>query len=60
MDFALRKAFFDRLCEDVLRTPPEGDSEGGIGTLGEKRMHALIKRFLCPNTDFHEVPLVGT
>lgn len=60
MDFALRKAFFDRLCEDVLRTPPEGDSEGGIGTLGEKRMHALIKRFLCPNTDFHEVPLAGT
>lgn len=59
MDFRLRKAYFDALCEEVLRTP-QSDGEGGIGTLGEKRMHALIKRFVCPNVEFHEARLEGT
>ncbi len=30
---------------------------GGIGTLGEKQMHAAIKRFICPDTSYHEVML---
>ena len=30
---------------------------GGIGTLGEKQMHAAIKRFICPDKSCHEVML---
>ena len=33
------------------------DESGGIGTLGEKQMHAAIKRFICPDPAFHEVKL---
>ena len=33
------------------------DDSGGIGTLGEKQMHAAIKRFICPEPEFHEVKL---
>ena len=33
------------------------DGGGGIGTLGEKQMHAAIKRFICPDPSFHEVKL---
>ena len=29
----------------------------GIGTLGEKQMHAAIKRFICPDEQYHEIPL---
>ncbi len=29
----------------------------GIGTLGEKQMHAAIKRFICPDISCHEVLL---
>jgi len=29
----------------------------GIGTLGEKQMHAAIKRFICPDASYHEVKL---
>lgn len=35
----------------------ETDESGGIGTLGEKQMHAAIKRFICPNPAFHEIKL---
>ncbi len=32
----------------------------GIGTLAEKRLHAVIKKYVCPNVDFHEVGVEGT
>ncbi|MBQ9784850.1 MAG: hypothetical protein IJW29_05055 [Clostridia bacterium] len=48
------RARFARLCtEAALSRRSEGD--GGFGTLAEKRMHAVIKRYICPNEDFHEV-----
>lgn len=31
----------------------------GIGTLGEKTLHAVIKNYIEPNEDYHEVPLEG-
>ncbi len=31
--------------------------DGGIGTLGEKQMHAAIKRFICSDTQYHEIKL---
>lgn len=31
----------------------------GIGTLGEKTLHAVVKNYVEPEEDFHEVPLEG-
>ena len=52
-------ARFRRLCEEAML---EGRSNGdaGIGTLAEKRMHSIIKRYLCANADFHEVGVLNT
>ena len=33
------------------------DRDSGIGTLGEKQMHAAIKQFICPDCSCHEVRL---
>ena len=29
----------------------------GIGTLGEKTLHAVVKNYVEPDEDYHEVPL---
>lgn len=31
----------------------------GIGTLGEKTLHAVVKNYVEPDEDFHETPLEG-
>ncbi len=31
----------------------------GIGTLSEKSVHAVLKRFYEPNEDYHEIPING-
>lgn len=33
--------------------------EHGIGTLGEKTLHAVVKNYVEPDEDYHEVPLQG-
>lgn len=33
--------------------------EHGIGTLGEKTLHAVVKNYVEPDEDYHEVPLEG-
>ncbi len=33
------------------------DADNSIGTLAEKQMHAAIKRFICPDTAYHEAKL---
>ena len=58
-------ARFRRIIIDVLsescKMPMEGEDEyEGIGTLGEKQMHAAIKRFICPDETCHEVLLDGS
>ena len=45
---------FAALCVEAAQAP-RSEGDGGFGTLAEKRMHAVIKRFLCPDEDFHEV-----
>lgn len=50
---------FDALCEQALRESRHA-KESGIGTLQEKRMHAVIKKYLCPDEDFHEVGVADT
>lgn len=55
-----RKIVIDVLSESC-RIPDEGDDEyGGIGTLGEKQMHAAIKRFICPDESCHEIKIDGS
>lgn len=53
------KARFDRLCREAA-SAPRGNGDEGIGTLGEKRMHAIIKRYLCEDHACHEVGVLDT
>ncbi len=53
------RTYFRSLCRDAMQKARQS-GEGGIGTLGEKRLHAVIKRFICPNEDYHEVGILGT
>ena len=50
---------FSRMCEAAMR---EGRSQGeaGIGTLQEKRLHQILKHFICDNEDYHEVGVANT
>ena len=58
-EFSARKARFDRLCADAIRNR-HTQGEDGVGTLAEKRLHALIKAYLCADPACHEVKLDGT
>lgn len=57
-------ARFRRIVIDVMteacRLPVEEDVYDGIGTLGEKQMHAAIKRFICPDESKHEILIDGS
>lgn len=53
------KARFDRLCREAA-SAPRGMGDEGIGTLGEKRMHAIIKRYLSEDHIYHEVGVLDT
>ena len=54
-----RRARFRTLCRDAMLSRHVKGTDG-IGTLGEKRMHAILKKYVSPNEDFHEIPLDGT
>ena len=58
-------AKFRRIVIDVLSEscsmPTDGEKMyDGIGTLGEKQMHAAIKRFICPDESCCEVLIDGS
>ncbi len=57
--FQAHKARFDRLCEEAMRRDIR-IADQGVGTLAEKRLHAVIKRYLCEDTDCHEVGVLNT
>ena len=47
---------FAAVCRE-LTAAPSGEYSGGsegIGVLREKRLHAVLKRFVCPDVSFHE------
>lgn len=54
-----KQARFARLCKEAM-TEKHVFGEAGIGTLAEKRMHLIIKRFLTENEDLHEVGVANT
>ena len=54
---------FRRIVIDVMSEACRVDTDaesGGIGTLGEKQMHAAIKRFVCSDESCHEVKIDGS
>ncbi len=55
------KTKFRRIVLDVM-TEAISDDGGydGIGRLGEKQMHAAIKRFICPDISCHEIKIDGS
>ncbi|MCH5264494.1 MAG: hypothetical protein J1F02_01240 [Lachnospiraceae bacterium] len=50
------RAIFNQAAAKILSREHENH---GIGTLGEKTLHAVVKNYVEPEEDFHEVPLEG-
>ena len=49
---------FERICQELIRAgKPASESFSGIGTLGEKMLHAAVKTYLCEDTAYHEQSL---
>ena len=59
------KLHFERISREVAQMPwhtahtsPTADKSAPvIGTLREKRLHAVVKRYLCEDISTHEIPL---
>jgi hypothetical protein len=56
---------FRRIVIDLMSEACTVKSDGsyeydGIGRLGEKQMHAAIKRFICPDESCHEILIDGS
>ena len=43
---------FEKACKEVLRAERE---KNGIGTLGEKTLHAVLKKFYEPDISHQEI-----
>ena len=56
--FRFRKIVLEVLSESCRLD--ESEKFDGIGTLGEKQMHAAIKRFICPDEEKHEMKIDGS
>ena len=52
----MQKQRFSEACEKVINIER---AKGGIGTLGEKTLHAILKHYLEPVTENHEIR-IGT
>lgn len=59
LDPAARRARFRRLAAESARSR-HVQGLAGFGTLQEKRLHAVVKSYLCENTDYHEVGVLNT
>ncbi len=55
---AAERERFAALCAGELPEVASGeDNEAGINIFGEKRMHAVLKNFYCPDVSRHEIRL---
>lgn len=48
------KEIFSKCCHDAMTNAHE---KRGIGTLGERTLHSVLKHFFEPDTSFHEIKL---
>ena len=53
---AYDEKLFDAACEDIIE---KERAKNGIGTLQEKTMHAVLKRFYEPNHTHQEIRING-
>lgn len=53
----LDHARFAEACARVLRDRPAGQLQQGVGTLGEKTLHAVLKHYYEPRRSHHEVQI---
>lgn len=52
----MNQQLFAEACEKVI---DKGRERNGIGTLGEKTLHAVLKHYFEPYTDNHEIKIGG-
>ncbi len=50
----LDKLLFHKACDEVIGQQPEFN---GIGTLGEKTVHSVLKNYLAPDSSYHEIKI---
>lgn len=55
----MNKSRFKRLCMEAATRGRTAGAQG-FGTLAEKRMHAVIKKYVCDDESCHEVGVAGT
>ena len=53
------KGLFRQACERVKAEDKTARQGGGIGTLGEKTLHAVLKEYFEPEQNRHERPVSG-
>ena len=58
LDEGGKQALFSRLCERAM-TERREQGRDGIGTLSEKWLHRIVKRYLTEDPQNHEVPVEG-
>lgn len=51
-DLNIDRELFREACEKIVA---QERSRGGIGTLGEKTIHAVVKHYMVPREEYHEV-----
>ncbi len=59
-DSRFRKIVIDVMCEACDVSAIDNCQYEGIGKLGEKQIHAAIKRFICPDISRHEIRIDDT
>lgn len=47
---------FQNACTQIIN---QSRDRNGIGTLGEKTVHAVLKKYLEPNEEYHEIKIEG-
>ncbi len=50
---------FDSLCQKWIAQYGSIQRDGGIGTLGERTLHAVLKEYFQPDSSLREIPLAG-
>jgi len=50
------KLLFQQVCETIISQKQESN---GIGTLGEKTVHSVLKNYFAPNVACHEIKVGG-
>jgi hypothetical protein len=53
------RALFRQACDRIIAQDKETQRAGGIGTLGEKTLHAVLKNYYEPDRSRHEKPVAG-